>query len=118
MIEKITIPHTIKSMNEILRMHWAERKRLQKEYQLLIRQQMSKHKLDKADPGELHSVRILTFRKRKLRDHDNLVGGGKPLLDALVEEGFIWDDDVKTIGKPKYNQEIGDLQTIITREKR
>ena len=39
---------------------------------------------------------IVCNRKRKL-DHDNLVGGLKQLIDALVSEGFLYDDAPKYV---------------------
>ena len=81
-------------------MHWAARHRLKKEYSLLVRNQMRLNKIPKADTGDVYQLSILTFRKYRIRDHDNLIGGCKQLLDALSSEAFIWDDDTKFIGKP------------------
>ena len=39
----------------------------------------------------ISTLYILSLRRRKL-DHDNLVGGCKQLIDALCDEGFVWDD--------------------------
>ena len=40
-------------------------------------------------------VTRLYGKRRRDFDHDNLVGGGKPLADALTEQGVIIDDNPK-----------------------
>lgn len=36
-------------------------------------------------------IKIISYRKRLL-DYGNLVGGAKPIPDALVALGWLWDD--------------------------
>mgnify|MGYP003663603319 CR=1 FL=1 len=116
-IESITIPVAINTRNKLDKMHWAQRHRLRNEYCLLVRNQMKLNKLKKSDTGGKYKISILTFRKYRIRDFDNLVGGCKQLLDALSHEGFIWDDDIKYIGSPKVCQEQAKIEsTIITRK--
>lgn len=93
----IQIPVAIKSRNEIDKMHFQQKLRLRKEYQLLIRNRMTIRRIRAAKPGEKFKLYITTYRKRKL-DWDNLVGGAKQLIDALSNEGFIWDDAIEYIG--------------------
>ena len=92
-VDLITLPVCVKTRNKLDQMHWAARHRLKKEYSLLVRNQMRLNKIPKADTGEVYQLSILTFRKYRIRDHDNLIGGCKQLLDALSSEAFIWDDD-------------------------
>ena len=118
MSDTIKIPSKIESRNVIDRLHWAAKSRLRKVYQLFIRQEMSHYRLKKAEPGEKFILELTTFRKRRIGDHDNLVGGAKQMIDALVHEGFIWDDDTKFIGKPSIAQMKSKEEcTIIRREK-
>tara|TARA_R100000808_G_C2131423_1_gene140564 strand:- start:965 stop:1348 length:384 start_codon:yes stop_codon:yes gene_type:complete len=115
-VELITVPVAIQTRNKLDQMHWAVRHRLKKQYSLLVRSQMNLNKIKKANPGDVYKLSILTFRKYRIRDYDNLVGGCKQLLDALTDEAFIWDDDTKFIGKPKVRQEQSKIEsTIISR---
>ena len=115
--ETIAIPLGVKSLNKLLRAHWSYKGKLKRDYQLLVVNQMRLNKLRKTEVGEKWIVTITSIRKRKL-DYDNLVGGCKPLLDALCEESFIWDDDNKHL-IITYNQvtKSGPEHSIITREK-
>jgi Holliday junction resolvase RusA-like endonuclease len=97
-IDLITLPVKIKSLNEMYKAHWAVKKRLKQEYALLIRNQMNINKIRKISEPEKVSLYILSFRKRKI-DYDNLVGGCKHLIDALCDEGFLYDDSPKFIIK-------------------
>tara|TARA_Y100000593_G_C4308588_1_gene337119 strand:- start:1059 stop:1442 length:384 start_codon:yes stop_codon:yes gene_type:complete len=116
-VEHITLPVSVNTRNKLDQMHWAVRHRLKKTYELLVRNQMRLNKVKKAEPGDVYELSILTFRKYRIRDYDNLVGGCKQLLDALSGEAFIWDDDTKYIGKPKIEQQHSKIEsTIITRK--
>lgn len=86
----------IKSRNVLDKLHWAVKSRLQKEYMLLIRSHMVKHKIKHAKKNERYCLEIISYRKRLL-DYDNLVGGCKQLLDALTKEKYIYDDAPKYI---------------------
>ncbi len=117
-VEQLYIPMEVQSRNKIDKMHWSDKSRLRQMYQLFIRQQMSKYRYEPAKEGEQHNIEIITYRKHPVGDYDNLIGGVKQLLDALVNENFIWDDRIKYIGKPDIRQEKGDNYTIIRRTKR
>lgn len=56
-------------------------------------------------PRSRARVTIESFR-HQLADYDGLVGGGKYLLDVLVDERFLVDDSPAWIGKPKYEQTV------------
>ena len=81
----------IKSRNVLDRLHWAAKGRIKQEYALLIRNQMSLGAFPKAEEKQFFTLEIVSWRK-KLLDYDNLVGGCKQLIDAMIEEGYIWDD--------------------------
>jgi len=57
----------------------------------------------KAKSSIRYHLEIKNYRKRLL-DHDNLVGGAKGLIDALWYEGFIFDDSKKYIYTPRISQ--------------
>jgi len=92
-----------KSRNEIDKMHWAVKRRLKKEYCLLIRNQMKLNSIKKANDSDVFQLYITCYRKRKL-DYDNMVGGLKQFIDALWYEGFIFDDDEKHCARMTFNQ--------------
>jgi len=90
------LPITIKSRNVLDRLHWAKKRRLKQEYALLIRNQMKlkKHYSNPVQEPTFFTLEIVSYRKRLL-DYDNLVGGVKQLLDAMIDEQFIYDDSPK-----------------------
>ena len=112
-VYRIALPIKIKSRNKLDRQHWAEKRRNKKTYALLIRNQMRLRKVPKAKE-EKHTLIITSYRKRKL-DPDNLVGGCKQLIDALVDEDFIFDDSAKYIDLQVEQHKAPENLTIITR---
>ena len=115
--ETITIPLKIESRNVIDKMHWAKKMRLRKIYEMFIRQQISHYRLKKASTEQKFSLEITTFRKRRILDAENI--DTKQLIDALVNEDFIYDDAEKYIGKPIITQQKANEEcTIITREEK
>tara|TARA_Y100000401_G_C8308839_1_gene218509 strand:- start:311 stop:676 length:366 start_codon:yes stop_codon:yes gene_type:complete len=86
----------IKSRNVIDKLHWAAKRRLRDEYILLIKSEMVNQNIPKADKNKFYTLEIVSWRKRLL-DYDNLVGGTKQLIDAMVHAGFIYDDSPKYI---------------------
>jgi len=115
--EAIKIPFIIPSRNTVDQMHWTEKRKHRQEYELFIRSEMTKRKIKKAEPGQVFKLKIHTMRKRLIRDHTNLVGGAKQMEDALSNELFIWDDDIKYIGIPEIKQFKSKVEfTLIERE--
>jgi len=95
------IPMVVPSLNTLLRTHWAARKRLQKQWLLVMKANANAQRV----AGVFKNVRIHAFRKRKL-DHDNFVGGCKEvLIDNLKELGLIKDDSPKHL-LAEYNQSL------------
>ena len=117
MLEEIlTIPLSVPSLNKVFRWHWAKKLRLRKTYQIYIRSAMNKLKYRKTKKKEAFELVITTTVKRKY-DYDNLVGGAKILVDALVREGFIYDDSPLYV-KTRYSQFTGSKEmTVIKRLK-
>ena len=91
--ETLSLPIKINSRNVLDRQHWAQKRRTKKEYALLIRNQMRLGRISLAKQEKFDLI-IHSFRK-KLLDFDNLVGGCKHLIDALIDERFIFDDSPK-----------------------
>lgn len=91
---RVTIYADVPSLNKLLRMHWAKRRRLCDDVQAEI---TAMHGLPLPSRRRVaKSVRIMSYRKRLL-DKDNLTGGAKPIVDALKLCGFIWDDSPEWI---------------------
>ena len=107
------LPITIKSRNVLDRQHWAKKSVLKKEYALLIRNQMRLNNIEEVTEPKKLNLNIVSTRKRLL-DYDNLVGGCKQLIDALADEGFIWDDCPRFLHL-SIEQTKGDEATFIKR---
>ena len=96
MSDTIILEYRSKSRNEIDKYHWAERGVLKKQYGLIVRNKMRINRVKKAKGYQQFKLLINCNRKRSL-DYDNVVGGLKQLIDALVCENFIFDDDPKSV---------------------
>ena len=110
----VVIPVRIQSRNVLDRQHWAVKRRTKQEYALLIRNQIKRKQISKAEKKKYKLI-ILSYRKRKL-DPDNLVGGCKGLIDALIQEGFIFDDSPDYIDLKVEQFTAKEYQTIIIRK--
>jgi Holliday junction resolvase RusA-like endonuclease len=84
---KVTLPYPTKSLNEIRGMNDHVYARLLGEYTLLVRLSVP---AERRGLKEKRRVRVTRFGRQL--DYDNLVGGCKPLVDALVRAGLIVDD--------------------------
>ena len=74
--------------NKLLRAHWAVRRREEKAWQILIRSVCGR-------PQAKVEARVrleVTVRRPRLQDPDNAYASLKPVLDALVSEGWLKDD--------------------------
>ena len=97
---RIEIPQPTPSLNVLLRMHHHAKKRLRDQYTTILRSHANA--VSRAKPGQFRKVWI-ERRGVRLIDHDNLVGGAKPLLDALERSGLIWRDSPKFL-RVEYSQ--------------
>ena len=93
---KLTLKSIPPSMNMLMRMHWAQRKRLRSQLQWELTAALAEtgRKLPPLLYGKTapkRRVTITTFRPRRL-DPDNAAGGCKVLLDAMRDIGFIRND--------------------------
>jgi hypothetical protein len=103
-MDKIIIPNKIFSRNFIDKKHWSFKMKLRQTYSVLVRNQMRLNKKREVGINEVCSELKITAYLKRLYDFDNLVGGGKQLLDALSHEKFIWDDAPKYLLKLEYKQ--------------
>jgi hypothetical protein len=87
----LEIPEKTPSLNRLMRAHWSNRHPQREYWQWLVREARLTAKL--SPPQAPSKVRVtITRYGSKILDHDNLVGGAKLLVDALVREGFAKDD--------------------------
>ena len=97
---RIEIPMPTPSLNVLQRMHHQAIKRLRDQYTTIFRARATS--VTRAKPGQFRKVWIERRGKREL-DYDNLVGGCKPLVDALERSGLIWRDSARFV-EIKYSQ--------------
>ena len=95
----INIPLATPSQNVYQRWHWTRRGRFRDELQWTVRVSMLGLRLPEAPAPVRAVVRVIRRGPRDL-DYGNLVGGAKPLLDALVREHVVHDDS------PRWLEEI------------
>ena len=110
----ITLPIKVESRNKLDKQHWAVKRKSKQYYALFIRNQMRLKQIKVAEKKKYKLV-ILSYRKKKL-DFDNLVGGCKQLIDALVDEGFIYDDSPDYIDLNVAQYIAKEYETIIIRK--
>ena len=91
---KIILPIVTPSLNELLRMHWTKQRRLRKDYGWELVAVGMNDPIYKVNGQEKRGVRFMSFRPGML-DQGNLIGGFKPLEDALIDLGLIFDDSPK-----------------------
>lgn len=96
---KIDIPRVTPSLNQWQRLHWRRRSALRRRFgeDLLVamqaRRRLERHRLARLKKTE-SPLRVTIVRHgKRLLDPDNLVGGAKPLIDAMRDLGLIVDDD-------------------------
>ena len=82
----------VPSRNKLDRHNWEVKSKNKQIWSLLIRNQMRLRKIRKTKEKEKFTVSILCYKKGRLYDTDNVWGGCKQLIDAMVSEDFIYDD--------------------------
>jgi len=87
-------------MNTADGLHWRTRNGIKKQWEVLVWQ----HILNLRPRFPLRKAFVEITRHSSMEpDYDNLVQGGKFLLDALVINGVIRDDNPAVVGKPHYH---------------
>jgi len=90
---EITVPVPTNSTNEWVRAHWKKYHTIKTEWYKRLHWATIQNR-GKAKFGDPIQNASLTIERRglKLLDEDNLIGGVKPVIDALVKLGFLEDD--------------------------
>ena len=105
---RLEIPKRTPTANFWSHKHWSRYRKVRKEWNMLIwvaasqakvygRPSLKKCRLE----IERHSPKVMW-----IKDYDNLVGGCKPVIDALTENGLISDDSIDVIGIPMITQHL------------
>lgn len=85
---RFELPFATPSQNVLQKWHWSRRSKLRDDVQMLIRCQMR----SPLTPIKVKmGVEVTRMGAREL-DYGNLVGGCKPVIDAIVREGLLYDD--------------------------
>lgn len=105
------IPEILPLLNTLLRMHWAQRRKLMERVSWLVHIH-SGHRTMSDLPMERCRVWVERRSSGMAPDHDGLVSSIKPLMDVLVMPsrrnphglGIIRDDCPDVVGKPLVTQ--------------
>lgn len=110
MIE-LAVSKKIESLNKWQRLHWTMRR---KEKQKWIHELWAANNGKHGDGKQVKRKVVIYSYRTKLLDHDNLVGGAKPLIDALVHLKLIYDDSPEwvEVDYKQKQQSVGELTTV------
>ena len=100
----ITIPYAIPSRNTLDKLHWSKKKAQREIYEYWIVKEMVDNKIPKAFDTDRYRLHFESVKRYPVKDYDNLMGGIKLMLDALVRQRFVFDDTMKYIGTPSIKQ--------------
>lgn len=110
----IEIPKRIESQNVYNKWHWSRRAGNGKNSEKMNWYWNILSACGKRRRKPYPEAYIMSFRKGRLLDEANLIGGAKPLVDAIVDVGLLKDDDVKSCKLHYYqHKKIRDEKTII-----
>ncbi len=106
----VFIPYKIRSENEFIYSHWRKYKKYKDAWYWILK---SIVRFRKPRVTDYQTIKIWSIRKRIL-DYGNLVGGCKPVPDALIRLGWLVDDspswckihyDQVKLGETDYSEE-------------
>ena len=86
---RIVINALLPSQNVRERAHWRSRRRQEKAWEMVIRCQAS---VEDTTTTRRRLVKIISYRRQRITDEANLIGGAKGLVDCLVRAGLLVDD--------------------------
>ena len=110
-IVEFTIDRIPPSLNVVLRTHWIKRRQEQELWNILvIAHRLKLKKVVFRKPVKI--IYIVSFKKRRIRDVDNYIGGTKYLTDAL-KRTFLTRDDSEWLKKIEIGFIIGRQQTKV-----
>lgn len=101
----IRLEHALRSLNDIRGNVKGRYGRLYRNEKRFYLSALARKHVPKAEQWRQIIVRRLWGKRRRAFDHDNLVGGGKPLVDALKQHGIITEDNGKNCNI-SYFQEV------------
>lgn len=87
---RLILPYEVPSQNVTMRTHWrslnSQNKRLLHQIMVCV--------LSQAHPvaDGPRTVRVMAYRVQRIKDHANLIGGAKGLIDCLKRARLIVDD--------------------------
>jgi Holliday junction resolvase RusA-like endonuclease len=87
---RLAIPLEIPSQNVTDRMHWRTRTRHIQTWRIHVA--AAARRIGATEATGPMAVRIISYRRRRITDAANLVGGAKATVDALTRAGLIQDD--------------------------
>jgi hypothetical protein len=95
----LVVPSITPSTNQLMRMHWAVKRRLRQslQWELVTALAQTGEPLPPAESGKTapkRMVKITTYHPRRF-DPDNASGGCKVLLDAMRDVGLLRNDSPK-----------------------
>lgn len=104
---RLIIDDVPESLNKVLRMHWAKRKRYNDQWYVLIRAQVRPTR-KKAPKMKV----VISQMRRRLLDKDNLYGSVKPIVDGMRYAGIIRDDTPEWIDLD-VRQQVGKVKMTV-----
>lgn len=114
---KVELPGIITPSNNVIlrwkaNRHFSNIKALKKMYWDMLHLCKAHYNIYQVEPEQKRIVVFRSFRKRLL-DHDNLVGGCKYLLDTLEKIGLIYKDSPRYIEVSYFQQKCKHERTEI-----
>jgi len=112
---KFEIPFLPKTLNDILNMHFRDRKKYNDEWYNMVHLYSRNHRASPDKPFEFYRLKLTRVcRLNRAFDYDNLVGSFKAIVDGLRYSKIIKDDkyansgqwDVSQIIEPKPEERI------------
>jgi hypothetical protein len=90
---RIALPFITPSLNQWAKWHWGKRDRFTKSCQAAVRAALNgSGRWMTAPPTSKIEVIVTRYAPGVMLDDDNLRGGAKGLIDALVREQLLYDD--------------------------
>jgi len=105
-----TIRKLPKTQNQRLHMHYMARDRETKDWRLMVRAVCGLPHM-----GEVQGkCRVaITLHRKRLQDPDNATGSVKPVVDALVRNGWLVDDSPEYLELVVREEKSKDQRTVI-----
>lgn len=120
----LKIPCCPPALNAANKKHWSERNSDAEEWRMRVWAMIKRKELPAPPKTPLASARIQVIRhSSNMLDFDGVVGSMKPVIDALVKNGFILDDRWSVVGAWSVDQKYrprkeGQLTEILIEESR